>query len=61
MHKRGKGAGLRKVQRETEKCLIKIKTTEAVTTPKSYTPKDWLENGFKETVFELYENMLNIL
>lgn len=32
-----------------------------MTTQKSYTPKDWLENRFKEIVLELYENMLNML
>lgn len=61
LHKKGKGAGLGKVQRETEKCLIEIKITEGLWQLKLYTPMDWLENGFKEIVLELYENELKTL
>lgn len=60
LHKKGKGAGLGKVQREIDKCLIEIKT-ERLWQLKSYTPKDWLENGSKEIVLELYKNELNTL
>lgn len=56
---KGNGAGIGKVQSETEKCFIEI-NRGTVTTQVIYT-KIQLENGFKEIVLELYENVLNTL